>query len=81
MRLNQLRLCMHADFHRKSFAHDIISDSRADNSGFASNLFARGRAAHQSFAAKGKIPPEEWEYGTACMLEPSEIPAGEMHGI
>jgi len=81
MRLNQFRLCMHANFHRKIFALDSNRDSRADNSGFARRLKARIRVARSAVAANGKFLPGEWQYGTACMREPIENPAARMHGI
>jgi len=81
MRLNQLRLCMHADFHRKIFALDSSRDSRADNRGFASRLNAQIRVARGTVAANGKFLPGEWQYGTECMREPIENPATGMPGI
>jgi hypothetical protein len=81
MRLNPLRVCMHADFHRKSFAQTAIPDSRADNSGFASNRRARSCASRQTIAANGKILPGEWQYGTECMRDPIENHAVGMRRI
>ena len=81
MRLNQLRLCMHADFHRKVLAPDSNRDSRADNSGFASNRRARQNSSRQTFASNGKILPGEWQYGIECMREPIENLAARMRGI
>jgi hypothetical protein len=81
MRLNQLRRCMHADFHRKSFAQTAILDSRADDSGFARRFNARIRVARKTIAANGRFLPGEWQYGTACVREPIENPATGMRGI
>jgi len=41
MRVNQLSIGMHAEFHRKKFAENSNTDSCADNSGFASRVVAR----------------------------------------
>jgi hypothetical protein len=81
MRLNQFRLCMHADFHRKSFAYQAISDSRADNSGFAADRCARSRASRRTIAANGKFPSGEWQYGIERLRERSEDPAVAIRGI
>jgi len=81
MRLNQLRLYMHADFHRNSLARAAFSDPRAGSSGFASARCARQNSSRQTFAANGKILPGEWQYGTECMREPIENPAFALRGI
>jgi len=81
MRLNQLRLCMHADFHRNSLARAAFSDPRAGSSGFASALCAGCCVSRQTFASNGKILPGEWQYGIECMREPIENLAARMRGI
>src|SRR5580704_3194258 len=55
MRLNRLRLYMHADFHRKVLALDSNRNSRADNSGFAANRRARQLRVKPNDCRKWKV--------------------------